>query len=140
MARPLSAGSPLKRPAGMALVVGVTLAHLWLSDELMEDRLGFGAAQQAMRRIEVSYVRELAVAPPPAAPAAAPRPAKRPRRAAVAKPPASAPQPALPPSEPVVAKADPPPAPVEPPPLEPAPKLEPEPPVALASPTRAKCC
>jgi hypothetical protein len=133
MARPLSAGSPLKRPAGMALVVGVTLAHLWLSDELMEDRLGFGAAQQAMRRIEVSYVRELAVAPPPAAPAAAPRPAKRPRRAAVAKPPASAPQPALPPSEPLLAKADSPPAPVEPPPLEPPPKLEPEPPVALAS-------
>ena len=31
----------------------------------MEDRLGFGASRDAMRRIEVSYVRELAVAPPP---------------------------------------------------------------------------
>jgi hypothetical protein len=134
MARPLSARSPLLRPAGVALMVGVTLAHLWLSDELMEDRLGFGAAQQAMRRIELSYVRELAVAAPPAAPAAAPRPAKRPRRAAVAKAPASAPQAALQASAPVVAKAEPPPASTEPPvPAAAKPEPEPVPPVAVAS-------
>src|SRR5687767_8320202 len=134
MARPLSARSPLLRPAGVALVVGVTLAHLWLSDELMEDRLGFGAAQQQMRRIEVSYVRELAVAPPPAAPAPAPRAVKRPRRAAVAKAPASAsaPQDAAQASAPVVARAEPPPAAAEPP-APPAPKSEPAPPVALGS-------
>jgi hypothetical protein len=127
MARPLSARSPLLRPAGVALVVAVTLAHLWLSDELMEDRLGFGAAQQQMRRIEVSYVRELVVAPPPAAPAVAPRPVKRPRRAAVAKAPASAPQAAAP----VVAKAEPPA--VAEAPVPPAPRPESAPPVALAS-------
>jgi hypothetical protein len=108
MARPLSRASPLQRPAGMALVVGVTLVHLWLGDELLEDRFDFGSAQQAMRRIEVSYVRELAVAPPPAAPAPAPRPAPRPRRAKVAKAPASAPQAASEPAEPIVAKVEPP--------------------------------
>lgn len=82
--------SPLRRPLGIALVVAVALVHLWVSDELIEDRLGFGAQPGAMRRIEVAYVRELAVAPPPVAPP--PRPRPRPRRAAVAKaPPASAP-------------------------------------------------
>ena len=93
MARLLSAGSPLKRPAGVVLLVAVTLAHLWLGDELLEDRLGFGAANPSMRRIEVSYVRELAVAPPPEAPAPPPpKRAARPRKAAVAKAKASAPQ------------------------------------------------
>ncbi len=72
MAGLLSAASPLKRPTGVALLVGVTLAHLWLGDELLEDRLGFGAGAQSMRRIEVSYVRELALAPPPEPPAPAP--------------------------------------------------------------------
>jgi len=92
MAGALKSHSPLKRPLGIALLVAVTLAHLWLSDELMEDRLGFGAQRDAMRRIEVAYVRELAVAPPPVAAPPRPRPAARPRRAAVAKaPPASAP-------------------------------------------------
>lgn len=87
-----AAHSPLRRPLGVALLVVVTLAHLWLSDELIEDRLGFGASRDAMRHIEVSYVRELAVAPPPVAAPARPRPTARPRRAAVAKaPPASAP-------------------------------------------------
>ncbi|HEX6020308.1 MAG TPA: DUF3108 domain-containing protein [Burkholderiaceae bacterium] len=90
MAGTLKSHSPLKRPLGIALLAAVTLAHLWLSDELMEDRLGFGAQRDTMRRIEVAYVRELAVAPPPVA--APPRPRPRPRRAAVAKaPPASAP-------------------------------------------------
>jgi hypothetical protein len=130
VARLLSPASPLKRPAGVALLVAVTLVHLWLGDELMEDRLGFGAAQESMRRIEVSYVRELALAPPPqAAPAPAPRRAARPRKAAVAKAPASAPLPAPEPPPPVVARAEPPalpPAPVEPfarPAGEPAPAV-----------------
>ncbi len=81
--------SPLRRPLGIALVVAVALAHLWVSDELIEDRLGFGAQPGAMRRIEVAYVRELAVTPPPVAPPPRPRPAARPRRAAVAKAPAA---------------------------------------------------
>jgi hypothetical protein len=85
-----AADSPLQRPVGIVLLVAVTAAHLWLSDELMEDRLGFGASREAMRRIEVSYVRELEVAPPPVPAPPAARPKPRPRRAAVAKaPPAS---------------------------------------------------
>jgi hypothetical protein len=119
VARLLRTGSPLKRPAGVALLVGVTLTHLWLGDELMEDRLGFGAGQRSMQRIEVAYVRELAVAPPPEAPTPAPRPAPRPRKAAVPKAPASVPQPAAEPSAPVVAQVEPP----APPSVEPAPPL-----------------
>jgi hypothetical protein len=111
VARLLSAASPLKRPAGVALLVGVTLAHLWLGDELMEDRLGFGAAQQSMRRIEVSYVRELSVAPPPEPAPPRPRAKPRTRRAAVAKAPAaSAPASAVLDS-PIIVKVEPLPAP-----------------------------
>jgi hypothetical protein len=132
VARLLSTQSPLRRPVGVALLAGVTLAHLWLGDELMEDRLGFGAGTQAMRRIEVSYVRELAVTPPPEAPAPAPRRAARPRRAAIAKAPASAPQPKAEPSAPaVVAKIEPAP-PVEPPA---SPKVEPAPPPTVNEPS-----
>lgn len=101
-----AAHSPLRRPLGVALLIAVTLAHLWLSDELMEDRLGFGASRDAMRRIEVAYVRELAVAPPPQAAPPRPRPTARPRRAAVAKaPPASAP--ASVPREDIVTRVEP---------------------------------
>ncbi|MCW5656383.1 MAG: DUF3108 domain-containing protein [Burkholderiaceae bacterium] len=139
MARLLSAESPLKRPAGVALLVGVTLAHLWLGDELMEDRLGFGAGQRQMQRIEVTYVRELALAPPPQAPAP-PRRAARPRKAVAAKAPASAPRAASEPSVPVLAKVEepaPPPLvePVLPPRVEPVlpPLGEPSPPMAVAS-------
>ena len=130
MAGLLSAASPLKRPAGVVLLIVVTVAHLWLGDELMEDRLGFGAGAQSMRRIEVSYVRELALAPPPEAPAPTPQRVARPRKAAVAKAPASAPKPAAESSAPLVAKADAPPAPAVVPEL---PTIEPAPPLAPAS-------
>ena len=103
----LRSASPLKRPLGVALLVMVTLAHLWLSDWLMEDRLGFGATP-SMRHIEVSYVRELAVAPP--APVEAPRPRApvRPRRVAAAKaPPASAPASAPLAADTIVVKVEP---------------------------------
>jgi hypothetical protein len=126
----LSAASPLKRPAGVVLLIGVTLAHLWLGDELMEDRLGFGAGAQSMRRIEVSYVRELALAPPPEAPAPTPQRVARPRKAAVAKAPASAPKPAAESSAPLLAKAVALPAPPVVPELS---TIEPAPPLATAS-------
>jgi hypothetical protein len=126
----LSAASPLKRPAGVVLLIGVTLAHLWLGDELMEDRLGFGAGAQSMRRIEVSYVRELALAPPPEAPAPTPQRVARPRKAAVAKAPASAPKPAAESSAPLLAKAEALPAPPVVPELS---TIEPAPPLATAS-------
>jgi hypothetical protein len=130
MARPLNAAAPgpLQRPAGVALLVAVTLVHLWLGDELMEDRLGFGDSGQSMRRIEVSYVRELAVAAPPQREAAAPRPAARARRAAVSKAaPASAPPSKVEPA-PQVAK-------LEPPPEAPTPIAAPEPPKNDPAPT-----
>lgn len=91
MAGVLKPHSPLQRPLGIVLVVAVTLAHLWLGDELMEDRLGFGTQAGGMRRIEVAYVRELSVAPPPKPVPRRPRPAPRPRRALAKAPPASAP-------------------------------------------------
>ncbi|MFI4930015.1 MAG: hypothetical protein ACHP83_07235, partial [Burkholderiales bacterium] len=100
------AHSPLRRPVGVALLVAVTLAHLWLSDELMEDRLGFGASRDAMRHIEVSYVRELTVAPPPEPAPPRPRPAPRPRRA-VAKVASPASAPASSPLDEIVVKVEP---------------------------------
>ncbi len=121
-----SAHSPLRRPIGVGLLVAVTLAHLWLSDELMEDRLGFGASRDAMRHIEVSYVRDLAVAPPPEPAPPRPRPAPRPRRA-VAKAASPASAPASAPLDEIVVK-------VEPLSMPPPSVLEPPvPPVAAAS-------
>lgn len=66
-----------------ALTAGVTLAHLWLAGEWLPARLGDGADAQP-RRIEVTFVRELAPAPPPVALAPVPR------RQPVAPPPAPA--------------------------------------------------
>ena len=122
------ADSPLRRPLGIALLVVVTLLHLWLSDELMEDRLGFGASRDAMRRIEVAYVRELAAAPPPLPAPAKPRPA--PRRRVVAKAAAAASAPASAPSDWIVTRVEPlpPPQPAAPPVIE-----QPLPPLAAAS-------
>jgi len=102
-----AAHSPLRRPLGVVLLVVVTLAHLWLSDELMEDRLGFGASRDSMRHIEVSYVRELAVAPPPEPAPPRPRPTPRPRRAAVAKAPAASAPESAPVRDGIVTKVEP---------------------------------
>jgi hypothetical protein len=140
MAGPLTPGrrAPLRRPGVLLTACIVVLAHLWLADELLEDRLGFGAAKDAIRRMEVAYVRELALAPPPE-PAAAPTPASpRPkrRRVAAAKPP----EPASAPASAVAAPSEPPQlAQVEPalPPLEPAeaiPAAEPPSPALTAAP------
>ena len=96
-----------------ALGAGVLLAHLWVVDEVVPARLGEGAAEKSLRRIEVAFVRELkpTAAPVPVA-AAAPRP-RRARAAAPAQP-ASAPvaeapkpeaEPAPPPPDPLVAAA-----------------------------------
>jgi len=95
-----------------ALGAGVLLAHLWVVDEVVPVRLGEGAAQRPLRRIEVAFVRELR---PTAAPlvVAAPVP-PRPRRARVtaSAPAASAPElepePPKPESEPRLATPEPP--------------------------------
>ena len=48
------------------LTLGVACLHLWLVDSYLPSRLGEGAADSTPRRIEVSFVRELAqVAPSP---------------------------------------------------------------------------
>ena len=70
-----------------ALAGAVLLAHLWLANSVLDTTLGWGAAPSRLRRMEVSFVRELApaqvVAP---APVVAPPPA---RRAAIAAAPAA---------------------------------------------------
>lgn len=48
-----------------ALGAGVLLAHLWLVGEVVPARLGEGAANSSLRRIEVAFVRELQPAAPP---------------------------------------------------------------------------
>ncbi len=76
-----------------ALVLAVTLLHLWLMT-WVEDlaRLGAGAADTSPARIDVAFVRELAQSePPPVAPARSPAVVPSPAAAAPAQS-ASAPQ------------------------------------------------
>lgn len=71
---PQAADPPAAR-AGLRLALltlGVVCVHLWLVDSHLPSRLGEGAADHAPRRIDVSFVRELAQAAPPAAAAASP--------------------------------------------------------------------
>ena len=61
-----------------ALIAAVALLHLLTLDGLVEDRLGWGQGDKPPPRIEVTFVRELAQAAPPAVVArAAPPPAAR---------------------------------------------------------------
>lgn len=94
MAGPIAWGKPraTRRGGAAALLLVVTALHLWLGDELLEDRLGWGASSAVLRRIEVAFVRELALAPAPTVAPVIMRPV---RRAAAPKPAdsASAPQP-----------------------------------------------
>jgi len=97
MARRLSP----RRAALAALAVAVGALHLWLADDVLESRIGSGAAETRPKRIEVAFVRELA----PTAPAPAPvrSAVRRPRvhaPVAAAAPAASAPA-EVPPPEPV---------------------------------------
>ena len=58
-----------RRPGFWAVIALVLLAHLLLSNRLLEDRVGWGAGDKAVSRIEVAFVRELVAAePPPLAP------------------------------------------------------------------------
>jgi Protein of unknown function (DUF3108) len=100
------------------VLLTVLLAHFWLGAQLQEAMVGWGDANKMnLARMDVAFVKELAPAEPPAAPAvsvaAAPKPAR-------AKP--RAPREAAPPA-PEQAASTPPPAPPEaasaPPPLTP---------------------
>lgn len=84
-------------PAGSGLrlallTLAVVSVHLWLVDRHLPSQLGEGAAHSTPRRIDVSFVRELAQAPAATPPLIAPKP---PRPAVASLPPmpaASAPE------------------------------------------------
>ena len=42
----------------------MTAVHLWLGDNVLEARLGEGAAGTALRRMDIAFVRELAPTTP----------------------------------------------------------------------------
>jgi hypothetical protein len=108
-----------RRSALAALAFVVLAMHAWLTSVLADRMVPIDAATAMPSRIEVAYVRELELAPPPAvAPAPpAPPPAPRARRA---KPPATPASAAAVVDEPVpLAAAEPPPAESPPPPPEP---------------------
>ena len=107
--------SPWQRRGAWLLLALVMLAHLLGANQLMVDRFGWGAGEQAVSRIEVAFVRELAQTAPPEAPAARAVAQGPPRLAAVASAPARA-NPTAPPTTP--------------PTTPPAPPPEPEPPTA----------
>ncbi len=116
---------PARHASGvlLALAVAVLLAHLWLASAVLEETLGWGSGDaSSLRRMEVSFVRELAQAAPPAVVAATPPPARTTLAAAA---PASAP--ALAPAvAPAVALQAPPASEPRPPPLaEPSPETPP---------------
>ncbi|MBE2242535.1 MAG: DUF3108 domain-containing protein [Burkholderiaceae bacterium] len=99
MARRLTAPWRLRRILGAALVLVVVLAaHLIVTRLIAQSLDDFVRASEMPQRIHVTYVRELALAPPPAAApvvvaaAPAPRPAAAAKRAAApVAAPASAP-------------------------------------------------
>lgn len=131
--------SPRRRIALAALALAVLAVHGWLTDELADRMVSLDPAKAMPPRIEVAYVRELELAPPPAvAPAPPPAPPKPQRRPRAAKPAASAPVAAS--AEPVaqaVPEPAPEPEPVIPPPPEPAPLLAAVPEVAASAPAPA---
>ena len=69
----------------LGLLVAVVLGlHLLLADQLLVQRLGWGAGNQPPPPIDVAFVRELLAAAPPAAVAPAPPPPVPARLPAVA--------------------------------------------------------
>jgi len=113
MAQRLKHGSVRRRIGWVLIVLGVALAHGLVMRELAQSRAGWGAADEAPRRLEVAFVRELVPAAPPRKPPK-PKPkakAKAPEaavQAPVPEPIASAPQPA--PEPEVIVQAPTPPA------------------------------
>ncbi len=72
-------GAATQRLRLLALVVGVSGLHLLLADGFLAQRAGWGAGDRPPPRIDVAFVRALAAAAAPTAPAA-PRPAATPAR------------------------------------------------------------
>jgi hypothetical protein len=90
-------GGGRRRAAWCAVVLAVVLAHGWITEQVAENSLGWGAGGPAVQRMEVAFVRELQPAMPPVA-AAKPRPPrhKTKPRVAAAEPAASQPDAGLP--------------------------------------------
>ena len=116
-AAPAGAAQRRFRLGGLALLV--TAVHVALAVQGWPARLGAGAADQTPRRIEVSFVRELAQVAPPLVPPAVPGTPRLSRLPSAPAPAASAAPLAKAPPE------------VEPPP--PALPVEPAPPIDLAA-------
>lgn len=76
---------PQRRLSFLLVLLGVVGAHAWLGRHWPDTRLGAGAAEAALRRIDVAFVRELAPAAPPATGPVAPPP-RPPARATAARP------------------------------------------------------
>jgi hypothetical protein len=82
-----------RRTVGLALLAApLALLHLWVAERVLELGADAAAGKSMLRRIEVSFVRELAPAAPPLAPPPA-APGPRARVAAAAPRAASAPEP-----------------------------------------------
>ena len=123
---PRAPGAPAGRRPGFWLLLGAVVgAHLLLTNDLLENRVGWGSGDKPPPRIDVAFVRELAAAAPPVA-APPPPVAAAPRLPAVASRPraaASAPAPAASAPELPGERAEPPAA---------AASVEPVPPLAVA--------
>ena len=133
--------SPQRRLVFLLVIVAVLIVHGWMTQHLAERLIEFDKDSAMPARIEVAYVREMALSTPPptaapAAPAAAAPRARPPRKVAKAAKPASAPDTAASAaSEPLVAARrtfEPPPD-VQPPLPVPEPASQPVPEVAAAS-------
>ena len=71
----LWAGSPRRAASALAgLAAAVLLAHLCLLSAVLQDSLGWGGDNSSLRRMEVTFVRELAQATPVPVVATVPRP------------------------------------------------------------------
>lgn len=93
MARRLTGTWRPRRIAGAALVVlGVLALHLLVTQQIAQSLADFVHAGEMPERIRVAYVRELELAPPPAAaPVVVAAPVRAPPAARPSAPPASAP-------------------------------------------------
>jgi Protein of unknown function (DUF3108) len=132
MAHALSAlSTPRRRIALAALALAVLAVHGWLADDLADRMVSLDPAKAMPTRIEVAYVRELELAPPPAVAPAPPAPPKPKRRPQAAKPAASAPAAAR--LAQVASEPVPEPEPVPPPPPPPPAAPEALPQVAVAT-------
>jgi hypothetical protein len=85
--------SPQRRLAFLLVIVAVLIVHAWTTQHLADRLIELDKDAAMPARIEVAYVREMALntPPPAAAPAAAAAPRARPRKVPKAATPASAP-------------------------------------------------